>query len=71
MVENKKRKDETKNKKTAEDRTKDELDKVAAYQARIAKKKNKLRKMKTVVDDDQRSFNKIGTFENQSLSQIQ
>ncbi|XP_034181342.2 dead-box helicase Rs1 [Osmia lignaria lignaria] len=38
-------------KETAEDRANKELEKIAAFQARLAKKKNKQKKLRTVVDD--------------------
>jgi len=37
---------------TAEDRAKKELDKIAAYQARLAKKSNKQKKIRTVMDEN-------------------
>lgn len=46
---------------TAEDRAKKELEKIAAYQARLAKKSNKQKKIKTVVDEDKRDFTKKST----------
>ncbi|XP_031841882.1 dead-box helicase Rs1 [Nomia melanderi] len=45
-------------KETAEDRAKYELDKIAAYQARLAKKKNKQKKIRTIVDDDRSTTNR-------------
>lgn len=48
-------------KDTAEDRAKKELEKIASYQARLAKKKNKPKKIKTVMDDsNRRDFSKKG-----------
>lgn len=46
---------------TAEDRAKKELDKIAAYQARLAKRKNKPKKIKTVMDESNRDFSRKGT----------
>lgn len=52
LVKNNKKKAEEESKKdTAEDRAKKELDKIAAYQARLAKKSNKQRKIRTVIDE--------------------
>lgn len=48
-------------KNTAEDRAKKELEKIASYQARLAKKKNKPKKIKTVMDESNRDFSKKGT----------
>ncbi|XP_076293966.1 dead-box helicase Rs1 [Lasioglossum baleicum] len=45
-------------KETAEDRARNELDKTAAYQARLAKKKNKQKKIRAVIDDDRSTTNK-------------
>ncbi|XP_043277330.1 probable ATP-dependent RNA helicase DDX27 [Venturia canescens] len=45
---------------TAEDRANKELEKVAAFQARMLKKKNKMKKIRTMVDDDYRSSVKKG-----------
>ncbi|XP_015519416.1 probable ATP-dependent RNA helicase DDX27 [Neodiprion lecontei] len=39
-------------KETAEDRANKEMDKVAAFQARLAKRNNKQKKIRSVVDDD-------------------
>ncbi|XP_012281293.1 probable ATP-dependent RNA helicase DDX27 [Orussus abietinus] len=51
----KKRKKKALHQETADDRAARELEKVAAYQARLAKKKNKLKKIRTVVDIDYRA----------------
>ncbi|XP_076624413.1 dead-box helicase Rs1 [Colletes latitarsis] len=59
IVEEKKKKVTKEPKKeTAEDRAKGELDKIAAFQARLAKKKNKQKKIRTVMDDDKFSVNR-------------
>ncbi|XP_015586769.1 probable ATP-dependent RNA helicase DDX27 [Cephus cinctus] len=60
IVEEKTRRDKKKGpkKETAEDRVNKEMEKVAAYQARLAKKKNKLKKIRTVLDDDVRGASK-------------
>lgn len=63
MQDKKKKKQSNEPKKdTAEDRAKKELEKIASYQARLAKKKNKPKKIKTVMDDsNRRDFSKKGT----------
>ncbi|XP_076231044.1 dead-box helicase Rs1 [Calliopsis andreniformis] len=43
---------------TAEDRTKRELEKIAAYQARLAKKINKQTKIRTVMEDNRSTISK-------------
>ncbi|XP_016908269.2 probable ATP-dependent RNA helicase DDX27 [Apis cerana] len=58
IVEEKKKKVKEPKKETAEDRAKRELEKIAAYQARLAKKQNKLNKIRTIVDDDKFTSNK-------------
>ncbi|XP_076644360.1 dead-box helicase Rs1 [Halictus rubicundus] len=59
LVEEKKKKVPKEPKKeTAEDRARNELDKTAAYQARLAKKKNKQKKIRTVIDDDRSTATK-------------
>lgn len=58
IVEKKKKKAKEPKKETAEDRAKRELEKIAAYQARLAKKQNKLSKIRTIVDDDKFTSNK-------------
>ncbi|XP_053985019.1 probable ATP-dependent RNA helicase DDX27 [Hylaeus volcanicus] len=45
-------------KETAEDRAVKELEKIAAFQARLAKKKNKQKKIRTVMDDDRSLANR-------------
>ncbi|XP_076169054.1 dead-box helicase Rs1 [Ptiloglossa arizonensis] len=45
-------------KETAEDRAKKELNKIAAYQARLAKKGHKQKKIRTVMDDDKSLSNR-------------
>ncbi|KYM89615.1 putative ATP-dependent RNA helicase DDX27 [Atta colombica] len=45
-------------KDTAEDRAKKELEKIAAYQARLAKKSNRQKKIRTVTDENNRDFAK-------------
>lgn len=47
-------------KDTAEGRAKKELEKIAAYQARLAKKSNKQKKIKVVMDESNRDFAKKG-----------
>lgn len=47
-------------KDTAEDRAKKELEKIAAYQARLAKRSNKQKKIRTVMDENDRNFTKKG-----------
>lgn len=47
-------------KETAEDRAKKELNKIAAYQARLAKKGHKQKKIRTVMDDDKSLSNRKG-----------
>lgn len=48
-------------KETAEDRAKRELEKIAAYQARVAKQKSKAKKIRTVVDTDAYTRNNKGS----------
>lgn len=48
-------------KETAEDRAKRELEKIAAYQARVAKQKSKEKKIRTVVDTDAYTRNNKGS----------
>ncbi|XP_011695028.1 PREDICTED: probable ATP-dependent RNA helicase DDX27 [Wasmannia auropunctata] len=45
-------------KDTAEDRAKKELEKIAAYQARLAKKGNRQKKIRTVMDENNRDLTK-------------
>ncbi|EFN89832.1 Probable ATP-dependent RNA helicase DDX27 [Harpegnathos saltator] len=62
IVEDKKKKAQNEPKKdTAEDRAKRELDKIAAYQARLAKRKNKPKKIKTIMDESNRDFSRKGS----------
>ncbi|XP_070163016.1 probable ATP-dependent RNA helicase DDX27 isoform X2 [Polyergus mexicanus] len=59
IVEEKKKKTQNEPKKdTAEDRAKRELEKIAAYQARLAKKSNKQKKIRVVMDEYNRDFTK-------------
>lgn len=60
MQEKKKKTQNESKKDTAEDRAKKELEKIAAYQARLAKKSNKQKKIKTVMDENKRDFTKKG-----------
>lgn len=61
IVKNKTKKAEEESKKdTAEDRAKRELDKTAAYQARLAKKGNKQKKIRTVMDESNYNVAKKG-----------
>nr|XP_012150388.1 PREDICTED: probable ATP-dependent RNA helicase DDX27 [Megachile rotundata] len=55
-------------KETAEDRAMKELEKIAAVQARLAKKKNKQKKLRTVVDDDKFMANKRGSLKRSKSS---
>ncbi|XP_029666526.1 probable ATP-dependent RNA helicase DDX27 [Formica exsecta] len=62
IVEEKKKKTQNEPKKdTAEDRAKRELEKIAAYQARLAKKNNKQKKIRVVMDEYNRDFTKKGS----------
>ncbi|XP_076762063.1 dead-box helicase Rs1 [Xylocopa sonorina] len=56
----KKQKSKVPKKETAEDRAKKELEKIAAFQARLAKKQNKQKKIRTVADDDKFTSNRKG-----------
>ncbi|XP_060828935.1 probable ATP-dependent RNA helicase DDX27 [Bombus pascuorum] len=58
IVEEKKKKSKESKQETAEDRAKRELEKIAAYQARLAKKKNKQNKIRAVVENDKFSSNR-------------
>ncbi|KAK9304444.1 hypothetical protein QLX08_004216 [Tetragonisca angustula] len=58
VVEEKKEKSKEPKKETAEDRTKRELEKIAAYQARLAKKWNKQSKIRTIIEDDRFASNR-------------
>lgn len=58
VEEKKKNKSKEPKKETAEDRAKKELEKIAAYQARLAKKKNKQKKIRTMVENDNFAGNK-------------
>ncbi|GAB1870099.1 RNA helicase [Camponotus japonicus] len=60
IVEEKKKKTQNEPKDTAEDRAKRELEKIAAYQARLAKKSNKQKKIRVVMDEYNRDFTKKG-----------
>lgn len=60
MQEKKKKAQNESKKDTAEDRAKKELEKTAAYQARLAKKNNRQKKIKTVMDENNRDFTKKG-----------
>ncbi|CAK9823753.1 Probable ATP-dependent RNA helicase DDX27 [Anthophora retusa] len=57
-VEEKKNKFKQVKKETAEDRARRELEKIEAYQARLAKKKNKQQKIRTIVENDQSLANR-------------
>ncbi|CAK9811224.1 Probable ATP-dependent RNA helicase DDX27 [Anthophora plagiata] len=57
-VEEKKNKFKQGKKETAEDRARRELGKIEAYQARLAKKKNKQQKIRTIVENDQSLANR-------------
>ncbi|KMQ89020.1 putative atp-dependent rna helicase ddx27, partial [Lasius niger] len=62
IVEEKKKKTQNEPKKdTAEDRAKRELEKIAAYQARLAKKSNKQKKIRVVMDEHNHDFTKKGS----------
>ncbi|OAD54146.1 putative ATP-dependent RNA helicase DDX27 [Eufriesea mexicana] len=58
IVEEKKKKSKEPKKETPEDRAKRELEKIAAYQARLAKRKNKQKKIKTIMEDNKSVSNK-------------
>ncbi|XP_033203938.1 dead-box helicase Rs1 [Bombus vancouverensis nearcticus] len=58
IIEEKKKRSKEPKQETAEDRAKKELEKIAAYQARLAKKKNKQNKIRTVVENDKFSSNR-------------
>lgn len=62
IIEEKKKRSKEPKQETAEDRAKKELEKIAAYQARLAKKKNKQNKIRTVVENDKFSSNRKGKF---------
>ncbi|XP_032671763.1 probable ATP-dependent RNA helicase DDX27 [Odontomachus brunneus] len=69
IVEDKKKKVQNEPKKdTAEDRAKKELDKIAAYQARLTKRKNKPKKIKTIIDDSNRDFSRKGSLKRSKSS---
>ncbi|XP_012232938.1 probable ATP-dependent RNA helicase DDX27 [Linepithema humile] len=55
-------------KNTAEDRAKKELEKIAAYQVRLAKRSNKQKKMKVVMDESNRDFAKKGSLKRRKSS---
>ncbi|CAL7938635.1 unnamed protein product [Xylocopa violacea] len=55
-----KKKSKVPKKETAEDRAKKELEKIAAFQARLAKKQNKQKKIRTVVEDNKFTSNRKG-----------
>ncbi|XP_068985117.1 probable ATP-dependent RNA helicase DDX27 [Bombus flavifrons] len=58
IIEEKKKRSKEPKQETAEDRAKKELEKIAAYQARLAKKKNKQNKIRAVVENDNFSSNR-------------
>lgn len=59
IVQEKKKKAQNEPQKdTAEDRAKKELEKIAAYQARLAKKGNRQKKIRTVMDENNRDLTK-------------
>jgi len=59
IVQEKKKKAQNEPKQdTAEDRAKKELEKIVAYQARLAKKSNKQKKIRTIMDENNRDFTK-------------
>ncbi|XP_003490948.1 probable ATP-dependent RNA helicase DDX27 [Bombus impatiens] len=58
IIEEKKKRSKEPKQETAEDRAKKELEKIAAYQARLAKRKNKQNKIRTVVENDKFSSNR-------------
>lgn len=60
MEEKKKKTQNEPKKDTAEDRAKRELEKIAAYQARLAKKSNKQKKIRVVMDEHNHDFTKKG-----------
>lgn len=60
VVEEKRKKPRGPKKETAEDRANKELDNIAAYQARLAKKKNKQKRIRAIVDDDKFASNRRG-----------
>lgn len=68
VEEKKKKKQNEPNKNTAEDRAKKELEKTAAYQARLAKRSNRQRKIKAVVDESNRDFAKRGSLKRRKSS---
>jgi len=62
IVQEKKKKTQNEPKQdTAEDRAKKELEKIVAYQARLAKKSNKQKKIRTIMDENNRDFTKKST----------
>lgn len=61
IEEKKKNAKKEQHKETAEDRAKRELEKIAAYQARVAKQKSKEKKIRTVVDTDAYTRNNKGS----------
>jgi len=62
IVQEKKKKAQNEPKQdTAEDRAKKELEKIVAYQARLAKKSNKQKKIRTIMDENNRDFTKKST----------
>ncbi|XP_025993179.1 probable ATP-dependent RNA helicase DDX27 [Solenopsis invicta] len=60
IVQEKKKKQNEPKKDTAEDRARKELEKIAAYQARLAKKSNRQKKIRTVTDENNHNFAKKG-----------
>ncbi|XP_047367312.1 probable ATP-dependent RNA helicase DDX27 [Vespa velutina] len=61
VEEKKKNAKKEQHKETAEDRANKELEKIAAYQARIAKQKSKAKKIRTVVDKNGYNVNNKGS----------
>ncbi|XP_033360984.1 probable ATP-dependent RNA helicase DDX27 [Bombus vosnesenskii] len=68
IIEEKKKRSKEPKQETAEDRAKKELEKIAAYQARLAKKKNKQNKIRTVVENDKFSSNRKASLKRQKSS---
>lgn len=71
IVQEKKKKPQNEPKKdTAEDRARKELEKIAAYQARLAKKSNRQKKIRTVMDESNRDFARKGIISYLSRNRI-